>query len=206
MTSAAGVAWSYSPEETDYSEVDAIEIATGPQGSRLPPLDPGPNPFTPLAIFFWESALAGGDQIAAVGLQRFAPGRGGRRRPPRHHRCTDRQATTVVKADELSENAIQRGVEAGHTYVKLFGNDGPDLRFEATAPGLAPAIMGDTLKASAAQFTAQVLGAGASAARPGLYLLLVVKDGIPLLAEPGHRRRLRASPSPASAPAATGCS
>ena len=40
------------------------------------------------------------------------------------------QATTVVYADELSEQGIQRGVEAGHTYVKLFGNDGPDLRLE----------------------------------------------------------------------------
>ena len=46
-------------------------------------------------------------------------------------------ATTVVYADELSEQGIARGVKAGHTYVKVFGNDGPDLRFDG-APRPAP--------------------------------------------------------------------
>ena len=57
----------------------------------------------------------------------------------------------MVYAEELSEQGIQRGVEAGHTYVKMFGNDGPDLRLEATVPGspAPPGMMGDTIYGSA---------------------------------------------------------
>jgi hypothetical protein len=91
-----------------------------------------------------------------------------------------------VYADELSERGIQRGVQARHTYVKVFGNDGPDLRFSATVPGSddPPAIMGDVVRGPAANFTARVLGAGPGAARPGSYQLFVLKDGLPLLAVP----------------------
>ena len=73
----------------------------------------------------------------------------------------------MVYADELSEQGIQRGVEAGHTYVKLFGNDGPDLRFEATVPGSGgrPAIMGDTVYGDSANFTARVSSVPAPAPR-----------------------------------------
>ena len=83
-------------------------------------------------------------------------------------------ATTVVYADELSERGIQRGVEAGHTYVKLFGNDGPDIRFEARPPepGRPVAIMGDTVDAPSADLEARV-----SNAAGGPYVLQLVKDG-----------------------------
>jgi len=55
---------------------------------------------------------------------------------------------------------------------KVGGNEGPDLRFEATGPGVsgAPAIMGDTLKAARADFSARVIGGQGQT-------LLVVKDG-----------------------------
>jgi hypothetical protein len=183
-----GCPWDYSSADTDYSKVDAIEVATGPAGLHEDP-QPGPNPFTPLAIRFWEDAIdAGGlnrNKIAAVGSSdshkagRFSD-------LPDIPSAPIGQATTVVYADELSERGIQRGVEAGHTYVKVFGNDGPDVRLEATVPGSGdpPAIMGDTIHASSAEFTARVLGAGPSAARPGDYELFVLKDGAPLLATP----------------------
>ena len=65
-----GCPWDYSDAETDYSKVDAIEVATGPAGLKQDP-EPGPNPFTPTAIQFWEDAIdAGGpnrNNIAAVG-------------------------------------------------------------------------------------------------------------------------------------------
>ena len=182
-----GCPWDYSDAETDYTKVDAVEIATGPAGLAEDP-NPGPNPFTPLAIQFWEHAIdANGpnsNKIAAVGSSdshtagRFddlpdIPG------------SPVGQATTVVYANELSEKGIQRGVEAGHTYVKLWGNDGPDLRFSAVD---RPAIMGDTVHAATTDivnFNAKVLHLDrARAARPGDYELFILRNGLPYLAVP----------------------
>jgi hypothetical protein len=185
-----GCPWDYDDASTDYSKVDAIEIATGPPGLREAPTQPGPNPFTVTALRFWEEALAEGNKIAAVGSSDS-------------HNAGDAApvtqapigtATTVVRADELSEEGIQRGVQAGHTYVKVYGGDGPDLRLEAVperggaraAQAAGPAIMGDTLKADGARFTARVLGGapGSIAARPDPLTLLVLRDGLPLRAAP----------------------
>jgi hypothetical protein len=94
------------------------------------------------------------------------------------------QATTVVRAPELSERGIQAGVEAGHTYVKMWGNDGPDLRLEARVPGSSgpPAIIGDAIEGEEVQFEATVSNLGeARAARGGAYTLFVVRDGLPFL-------------------------
>ena len=131
-----GCPWDYTDAETDYTKVDAVEIATGPAGLEQDP-NPGPNPFTPLAIQFWEHAIdANGpnsNKIAAVGSSDSH--KAGRANDlPDIPSSPVGQATTVVYADELSEQGIQRGVEAGHTYVKLWGNDGPDLRFERCRP------------------------------------------------------------------------
>jgi hypothetical protein len=181
-----GCPWDYSAAETDYRAVDAIEIATGPAGLKEDP-EPGPNPFTPLAIQFWEDAIDAGGQnsnrIAAVGS---SDSHNAGRTPDPVTQSPIGQATTMVYADELSERGIQRGVEARHTYVKVFGNDGPDLRFEARPPGFTgpPAIMGDAVPGGGVQFTARVIGAGPSAARPGSYTLFVLKDGAPLLSVP----------------------
>jgi hypothetical protein len=171
-----GCSWEYSAAETAYSKVDAIEVATGPAGLQQQP-KPGPNPFTPLAIQFWEDALAAGHKIAAVGS---SDSHNAGRTPGGVLQAPIGQATTVVFADELSEEGLQRGVEAGHTYVKLFGNDGPDLRLEARPAGSQdpPAIMGDTLHADRADFTARVIGGSP------LHQLVVLRDGLPLLTVP----------------------
>ena len=68
-------------------------------------------------------------------------------------------ASTVVYARELSEQGIGDGVRAGHTYVKVFGPEVPDLRLEAFPPGATePAgIMGDEVRAKALELRAQVL-------------------------------------------------
>lgn len=68
-------------------------------------------------------------------------------------------------------------MQAGHTYVKLFGAASPDLRLEATGDRRRTAIMGDRLKAGRAEFTARVLG-GASTGQPRT--LLVLRDGRPI--------------------------
>ncbi len=84
-------------------------------------------------------------------------------------------------ADELSESGIQEGVEAGHTYVKPFGQTGPDVRLEGTEDGMPtpPAIIGDTLPSATGfgvTFTARVLSLQqAQAARPGSYYLAVYR-------------------------------
>jgi hypothetical protein len=80
----------------------------------------------------------------------------------------------MVYADELSEQGVRRGVEAGHTFVKLPGGSAPDLRLQARRRGTsAPtAIFGDSLASDVpVDFSARVLGAGAG------YTLQVIKNG-----------------------------
>ncbi len=182
-----GCSWEHTDAETDYAKVDAIEVATGPAGLQQEP-NPGPNPFTPLAVRFWEHGIdadgVSSHKIAAVGSSDSH--NAGRSDNPLTQSPIG-QATTVVFADELSEGAIKRGVEAGHTYVKMWGNDGPDLRLEATVPGSGnpPAIIGDTVQANEVEFTAAVKNLDrAMAARPGAYTLQVVRNGLPFLAVP----------------------
>jgi len=182
-----GCPWDYSAAETDYSQVDSIEIATGPAGLKQV-TQPGPNPFTLTAIKFWEDAIDSGginsNKIAAVGSSDSH--NAGRFNDPTTQAPIG-QATTVVRANELSEQGIRDGVKAGHTYVKVFGNDGPDLRLSATVPGSKdqPAIMGDTIKADEATFNASVLNLNeARTARPGVYTLFLYRNGAPFLTVP----------------------
>ena len=180
-----GCSWEYTDAQTDYRAVDAIEIATGPAGLRLP-TNPGPNPFTVLALLFYEHAIdangVNSNHIAAVGSSDSHKAGS----PPDALSAPIGQATTVVRADELSEEAIGEAVRAGHTYVKLWGNDGADLRFEATPTAGGPtAIMGDTLSTGSARFTARVTNlTRARAAYPGIYSLLVYRNGLPYAAVP----------------------
>ncbi len=188
-----GCSWEYSGAETDYSKVDAIEVATGPAGIRQSP-HPGPNPFTPLAIQFYEDALATGAKIAAVGSSDSHQAGAAADDPSDVTAAPIGQATTVVLADQLSEQGVSDAVTAGHTYVKVFGNDGPDLRFCAGPlgpdgvcsmdPDPAETIIGDTLAADSTTFTARVLDAGPGATRPGVYTLVLFKDGAPTLEVP----------------------
>lgn len=182
-----GCAWDYQEAETDYSRVDAIEVATGPAGLQDVPLQPGPNPFTTLALRFYEEAIDSGgvnsNRIAAVGSS-DSHNAGSRDDPVTQ--APIGQATTVVRAPELSEQGIAAGVRARHTYVKVWGSSGPDLRLEAVAPGGGPpAIIGDEIEADSAEFTATVSNLDeARAARPGAYALVVSRDGLPLLTVP----------------------
>jgi hypothetical protein len=163
-----GCSWEYGAAETGYGRVDAIEVATGPSGLR-PLGNVGPNPFTLTAIDFYERALDAGHRIAAVGASDSH--RAGRTDNP-VTQAPIGEATTVVRAQELSEPGIECGVEAGHTYVKVTGNSGPDLRLEARPTGGtgAPAIFGDTVRAPEAAFSARVMGGAGRT-------LFVVRDG-----------------------------
>jgi len=167
-----GCSWEYSDEETNWDLVDAFEIATGPGGTSSPEGNElGPNPFTPLAIDWWDDLRNQGFRITAVGSSDSHHAGGGNNTT----QSPIGEATTVVYATELSERGIQAAIEAGHAYVKMFRPDGPDLRFEATATGLEqPAIMGDRVITDTADFTATVLGA---APDPQIRTLLVMRNG-----------------------------
>ena len=164
-----GCPWDYTVAETRYDRVDAIEVATGPSGARSESGSQGPNPFTVTAIDFYERALAAGNRIAAVGV---SDSHNANRTPGGPTQSPIGEATTVVRAEELSASAIECGVKAGHTYVKVTGNAGPDLRLEARPPGWtrAPATFGDTVRGASARFTARVTGGDGST-------LIVYRDG-----------------------------
>lgn len=160
-----GCPWDFSDAQTDYALVDAIEIQTGPADFGT-----APNPFTPTAIAFWEHALDLGHHVAAVGSS-----------DSHHAGVVDSSttapighATTVVYAPALSEQGIREGVKAGHTYVKLLGNEGPDLRFEGRTAGGRRGIMGDTLYGSSAELTARVFNLAAES-QP--HTLQLIRDG-----------------------------
>ena len=164
-----GCFWEYSDAETDWSQVDAYEIATGPSdvgGTQ--------NGFTVTAIDAYERLLGLGFKIAAVGSSdshEAGSGSGPLFAPVG-------EATTVVYAPELSVRALRCAVEARHTYVKVPGNAAPDLRFTARPyRSRQRAIMGDVVHASGARFRARVIGGSGRQ-------LLVVKDGLTVATVP----------------------
>ncbi len=179
-----GCSWEYSDDETDWGLVDAMEVQTGPAGTPeglagLPDGALGPNPFTPLALEWFDRLQRKGHDITAVGASDS-------------HRAGAQdllfspigEAQTVVYAPELSETGIRDGILAGHAYIKFFGSHGPDLRFEATPLDEAEAesvIMGDELEANAARFVAKVRGRPTG---PGPLTLHVFVDGVPTDAFP----------------------
>jgi hypothetical protein len=173
-----GCSWDYSANETDYDEVDAIELGTGPSslGSGAAA---GPNPFLLDALAFWKEILATGAKVSAVASSDSHTA----------GRTSDALGTpigtptTVVFAEELSERGVREAVLDGHTYVKLFGNAGPDLRFTAASGG-APdetAIIGGVVTGESVRFRARVTGATDAVVPPtGDYTLLVEQDGQPV--------------------------
>lgn len=169
-----GCSWDWSDADTDYAHVDAIELQTGPADLGNPGTQTVQNPYTPEAIAFYEQKLALGDHIAAVGSSDshkadFADAT----------TSPIGQATTVVRASELSHDAIVQGIKDDHTYVKFYGNDGPDIRVTGMAAGYRNAIIGDTLKGADGEFRVRVL-AGVRTTRPGAFKLQLLKNGEPI--------------------------
>lgn len=171
-----GCPWDYSDAETNWASVDAYEVHTGPAGIVLGgPLgsalgELGPNPFTLTALDEYDRLRRDGHRIAAVAV---SDSHNAGRTPNAVTQSPVGVGTTVVRAPELSEDGIRRGVLAGHTYVKLFGAASPDLRLDATTAD-ASATMGDRLAAKRARFLARVIG-GAQTAQPRT--LIVLRDG-----------------------------
>ncbi|HRV59272.1 MAG TPA: CehA/McbA family metallohydrolase, partial [Solirubrobacterales bacterium] len=170
--SCRGCAWTYTDEQTDWSKVNALEIQNGAAG--IPFANPtGMNTFTVASISTYERLLADGFHIAAVGSSDdhqagestgIFDGQVGR-------------GATVVHATQLSTQGIVDAVKAGHTYVKPFGADAPDVDFSATTPEGGSGIPGDSLTGSGLNVSINVKGA-MSSVRPGTYTLKLLQDGI----------------------------
>jgi hypothetical protein len=163
-----GCPWDWTPAQTDYSKVDAIEVQTGPAD-----IGATQNPFTPPAIALYEARLAAGDHIAAVASSDS-------------HQADQTDVTTapigrgatVVYATELSKAAIVDGIRHDHTYAKPYGSDGPDIRLTARSPGADDAILGDTISGPSLTLEVEVLRAGPGAVRPGTYDVQLLRDGV----------------------------
>lgn len=177
-----GCPWDYSDAQTDWGRVDAYEVHTGPPGTPEPEGNElGPNPFTVTAIEEFDRLRRLGHWTAAVAV---SDSHHAGRTPNPVTQAPVGVGTTVVHAPELSEEGIRRGVQAGHTYAKVFGPDSPDLRLEARNQH-GTAIMGDGLLGDSATLVARVVG-GAPTAAPRT--LLVLRDGAPIATVPvvGH--------------------
>ncbi len=164
-----GCFWEYSDEETDPSQVDSFEIATGPAD-----IGGTQNPFTVTAIAEYERLLGLGHRIAAVGSSDSHDAGSG----TGIFDAPIGEATTVVYAGELSEDGVRCAVQSRHTYVKVSGNSGPDLRFSARPyGGHRRAIVGDVVRAPGARFRVRVTGGEGRE-------LLVIKDGVTIATVP----------------------
>ncbi len=169
-----GCAWTYTDEQSGLGNVDAIEIANSFAG--FPTSAPTVmNPFTMPAVKYYERVLAAGNRIAAVGSSDDHKAGVNFGKPGSIDPIVG-QGATVVYADELSQAAITEGVKAGHTYVKVFGADAPDVLLTATTPDGKAAIPGDSITGEKLSLEIRVKGA-ATNPRAGDWKLAVLKDG-----------------------------
>lgn len=153
-----GCPWDYTPAQTDYARVQAIEVPSGNVANI--------NLFTGSATLFWEELLAEGYRIAVVGVS------------DSHNGEEIGNAATVVYAEELSEDGILAGIRAGHTYAKTRA-DGADLRFSVTGDLGGSGIMGDAILDLSGTLRAEVLNVPDDGADPRLRLFrngAVVED------------------------------
>jgi hypothetical protein len=148
--------------EIDWTEVDMMEVHTGPiiifDPSRfgLPP-DPIQNPFTDTAIEEWDMRLMQGYRISAVS------GSDDKGTNPKEGFYG--MTSTEVYATELSRPALIEAVQAGHAYVRTFGAVGipplgippsPTLEMTAATSDGQNGMFGDTLAADKADVTVTV--------------------------------------------------
>ncbi len=173
--SCRGCAWTYPDDRTGWQRITALEIQNGAAGVVMP-TPTAMNPFTVAAIATYERLLADGFHIAAVGSSddhQAGGATGG----------FDGQVgkgATVVHAEELSRDGVVEAVKAGHTYVKPFGADAPDVELVAgpSAQSNLTALPGDSVNGPPMKIEVKVRNGGSSAARPGPYTLEILQDGI----------------------------
>lgn len=135
-------------EQIDWSQVDTIEVLTGPiiatAGDLGLPLPVGSleQPFVATAIQKWEGLLRQGYKITAVS---GSDSKGVDAEDERARKGYG-SSTTAVYAANLSRQALTEAIQAGHAYVRTRGVAGsPAVQFEASGPNGQHGIYGDTL-------------------------------------------------------------
>ena len=112
----------------------------------------------PTAIDFYEQALAGGAHAPRVGA---SDSHNAGRADDRATQSPVGIGATAVYAKQLSERGIRCAVKAGHTYAKIGGPSGPDLRFTGRVPGARKrAIFGDAARGRSLKLAAKATGGG----------------------------------------------
>jgi hypothetical protein len=169
LDSCIGCAWTAS--DTPWDKVTAIEIHNGNYAvsSAL---------FTPAAIELWDTQLAAGNRIAAVGGS--DDHRAGIDEGPTGSPIGS--PTTLVWATELSEAAILAAVKQGRTQVLLRGPDDPYVELTTTDKDGHAAMIGDAVAAgSTVELSARAVGAAADTTlgiyRDGKFVELVAVAG-----------------------------
>ena len=98
---------------------------------------------------------------------------------------------TVVRAKQLSERGVRCAVKAGHTYAKIGGSKGPDLRFTGRV-GRRTAIFGDFARGKRLKLRGRATGGGTlQLVRDGR----VIATGTRTLQADGHRVRALRPPA-----------
>lgn len=154
-------------DQIDWDEVSTIEVLTGPVLVDDKELG-GPgvgvkmqNPFVTTAIDYWQRLLLAGHKITAVSGSddKLGPGLG--------------SSATAVYASQLSRDALEAGVRAGHAYVRTLGvHNSPAVEMTASTADGQTGMFGDTLHAGKARVTVRITGAAGQA-------LLISRDGLP---------------------------
>ena len=133
-------------------KVDAIEVSTGP--ARL---GEAPNPFTPMRSTS-TSRRSPGRHVAAVGVERLAQRRARARARASRRSAPGRPSSTPASSPSAG---ISCAVKAGHTYAKIGGASGPDLRLTGRVPGARKrAIFGDSARGRSLKLAAKATGGG----------------------------------------------
>ncbi len=140
-------------DEIDWSQVDTIEILTGPVlataddlGLPLPLPVAVEQPFMLTAIALWEDRLRRGYKITAVS---GSDSKGVEDSDADRERKGYGSSATAVYADALSRAALKQAIRAGHAYVRTRGvARSPALTFEARTADGQTGIFGDTLTVS----------------------------------------------------------
>ncbi|MDR3506419.1 MAG: CehA/McbA family metallohydrolase [Caulobacteraceae bacterium] len=133
-----GCGWS--APNTNFDLVDSVEIANGGIAA-----DFGGFPEGPLSgIRFWEAQLDQGRRITGVGGSDNHDAVDGSSKSPVGRQSPVGTPATVVFAENLSQEAILKGIRAGRVFIDLQNIPGRLLDVSATS-GTAKAVMGGAL-------------------------------------------------------------
>jgi hypothetical protein len=164
----------------DWSQVDTLEVLTGPAAANTAdlgaPASPanGQNPFVVTALDLWDSLLMKGHRITAVS---GSDSKGNEPNAAERTRRGYGSSATAVWADQLSRPALKAAIKAGHVYVAARGVTGsPRLGMTATS-GDQQGMFGDALVADTADVTVTVAGGRGQ-------VLKIVRNGRPHLTVP----------------------